>query len=286
MATTFIPLNKFKSVLSTLTGNETTLYTTPTGVSTIILSSQFTNMGMETETLTVYLDANTSIPNPNLDTITNTGSYTDTVYLLELNKDFIVSEVTAYTQFRNTTSPTPFALNPNEWKRELYRVVDGIIADLTDGGAKNTETTIIEFYDKDGNLLIQNGRVDEMIVAIDYVNTVSQQVIRNTPITESVDVVMLYQTSVTQSYDNGYTFNPVSDLVIAELTDAITLELQTPTMIVKPKSSVVYKVPIPTEDSLSPVISGKLVLESGYSLIASGSSNISVVLSLLESANE
>jgi hypothetical protein len=49
---------------------------------------------------------------------------------------------------------------------------------------------------------------------------------------------------------------------------------------------LVTNVTIPSADSLSPVVSGKLVLEEGYGFIVSGSSDLSVVLSLLESANE
>jgi hypothetical protein len=48
----------------------------------------------------------------------------------------------------------------------------------------------------------------------------------------------------------------------------------------------VTNVVIPTADSLSPVVAGKLVLEEGYGFIVSGSTELSVVLSLLESANE
>jgi hypothetical protein len=49
---------------------------------------------------------------------------------------------------------------------------------------------------------------------------------------------------------------------------------------------LVTNVTIPAADSLSPVVSGKLVLEENYGFIVSGSTKLSVVLSLLESANE
>ena len=40
MAEELIPLNSFKSVLTTLTGDDDVVYKTPTGVSTIVLSAQ------------------------------------------------------------------------------------------------------------------------------------------------------------------------------------------------------------------------------------------------------
>ena len=43
---------------------------------------------------------------------------------------------------------------------------------------------------------------------------------------------------------------------------------------------------IPPADSLSPVVSGKLVLEQNYGFVVSGSTSLSVILSVLESANE
>jgi hypothetical protein len=43
---------------------------------------------------------------------------------------------------------------------------------------------------------------------------------------------------------------------------------------------------VPAGDSLSPVVAGKLVLEENYGLVVSASTNVKVILSLLESANE
>ena len=43
MAEVFVPLNRFQSVISTLTGEEDEVYVVPSGVSTIVLSAQITN---------------------------------------------------------------------------------------------------------------------------------------------------------------------------------------------------------------------------------------------------
>ena len=42
MADVFVPLNAFKSIVTTLTGEDDIVYSTPNGVSTIVLSAQIT----------------------------------------------------------------------------------------------------------------------------------------------------------------------------------------------------------------------------------------------------
>ena len=49
MADVFVPLNAFKSIVTALTGEDDQIYTTPSGVSTIILSTQVTNNGNKPE---------------------------------------------------------------------------------------------------------------------------------------------------------------------------------------------------------------------------------------------
>jgi hypothetical protein len=282
----FIPLNKFKSVLDTLDNTNKLIYTTPIGVSTIVLSSQFTNTGNNTEWISISIDANADIPTPDFSSITSLGGNTGTADLIELNREFIASEITAYTLFRNVNSPTPFALNTELWKNDMYRLVDSVVFDLREGGVSGITGFITGFYDKDGNSNIQAGRVDEMTISVSYFNSIVQQIILNQPIIGSNDVIMLYQTAVEQVFDNDITAELDSDLLIIGKTSAINTELTTPTLSKKQPASIIHHVPIPIEDSLSPIISGKLVLENGYSLYASGSENVSVVLSLLESANE
>lgn len=50
-----IPLNTFKLVTTTLSAGENTIYTSPSGVTGIILSSQIANKENTTETLTVKI---------------------------------------------------------------------------------------------------------------------------------------------------------------------------------------------------------------------------------------
>ncbi len=74
--------------------------------------------------------------------------------------------------------------------------------------------------------------------------------------------------------------------MIEELYDVIRQTIQAPRLVAKPPVDLVRNVDIPGLDSLSPVVAGKLVLEEEYGLIISGSPDLRIILSLLESANE
>ena len=70
MADVFVPLNAFKSVVTSLTGEEDIVYTTPEGVSTIILSAQITNQDVsQNNNVTIKLDSNRNIPVPQIQNI-------------------------------------------------------------------------------------------------------------------------------------------------------------------------------------------------------------------------
>ena len=93
MADVFVPLNAFKSVVTTLTGEEDVVYVTPSGVSTIILSAQVTNASSQTQEVTIKLDSNRLIPVPQVDDVINTGSFFSSSALIELNREFLKKEV-------------------------------------------------------------------------------------------------------------------------------------------------------------------------------------------------
>ena len=72
MAEELIPLNAFKSVLTTLTGDSDIVYSSPKGVSTILLSAQITNTGESDEPVTISITSNRDLPVPQVDSIANT----------------------------------------------------------------------------------------------------------------------------------------------------------------------------------------------------------------------
>jgi hypothetical protein len=118
----------------------------------------------------------------------------------------------------------------------------------------------------------------------------AQQVIKNQSITGSALVSTIYQSTVTQSFDTSITPTDLelsgSSYLLERFTDVVINTIENPTLVAQPPIQLVTNVLIPPADSLSPVVSGKLVLEETYGFIVSGSTQLSVILSLLESANE
>jgi hypothetical protein len=290
MANVFVPLNRFQSVVATLTGEKDEIYTTPTGVSTIILSAQITNNSLVNQPVTILVDSNREIPVPNFNGIEATGSFTSASALLSLNKQFIRKEASAYTEFQNNLLETPFPFTSSVFELYALDMVDSISTDIAQNKTINTKKYANSFYTKNGVLDIDTLEYSASLELIEYVNTLSQQIIKNQSITGSVGVTAIYQTTVTQSFDNQYVTNDLtlsgSSYLIGKLKDVVINNIVSPNLVFQSPVKLVTNVLIPPTDSLSPIVSGKLVLEEGYGFIVSGSTDLSVVISLLESANE
>lgn len=278
--TTFIPLNKFRAFIDTLNDVEQTIYQTPSGVSTIALSIQFTNNGNDTEFITVYINSNSKKLSPQFNTLTNDGSYNGAADLIQLNLDFIVDEVKAYIIDFNLNNPPIIAIQPDVIAADIRKLVNAIIKDLRRGEFTNSRLVITAFYDKYGVLASPQLQLNRKIQSITHTNTLLQSIINNVAITP------LYQSNLTQSFDGAIVDGDAGSTTIEIITNVASASLATPVFIDEPTVTLVNEYPIPQNDSFNPVVSGKIILEEGFSLIASGSSNISVVLSLLESANE
>ena len=127
-------------------------------------------------------------------------------------------------------------------------------------------------------------------MTIEYANILAQQVIKNQSITGSTSVSTIYQNTVTQSFNTLITPTNLelsgSSYLLERFTDVVINTIENPTLVAQDPIQLVTNVLIPPADSLSPVVSGKLVLEETYGFIVSGSTELTVVLSLLESANE
>ena len=130
MADVFVPLNAFKSVVTTLTGEEDVVYVTPSGVSTIILSAQVTNASSQTQEVTIKLDSNRLIPVPQVDDVINTGSFFSSSALIELNREFLKKEVAAYIGFTNNLQDTPFRFTSSIYENRVSAVLDGVLYDI------------------------------------------------------------------------------------------------------------------------------------------------------------
>lgn len=287
MAEVFVPLNTFKSVITQLTGvEEDVIYTTPERVSTILLSAQFTNKGTETEDLRIRIDSNNLIPDPQTNAITSSGGFVTASQLIEENQTFIEKEATAYVQFLNNQEDVPFDFTGSIFEGYIETAVDGVQRDLQSGSTLRTELAALSFYDKNGEILISDTYFTSSYTAIEYAGFLIEQILQNTSVTASAEVDQLYQNDVTQSILPSLTAESGAVSLTDELITVIVDTIEDPVRVEQEPKELVNNIEILPNDSFSPVVAGKLVLEEGFSLLVSGSEDITVVLSILESANE
>jgi hypothetical protein len=290
MAEVFVPLNRFQSVVATLTGEQDEIYATPAGVSSIVLSCQITNNSVSNQPVTIFVTSNKELPIPNFDGIEATGSYVSASALLTLNRQFIRKETAAYIQNQNGLSETPFTFVSSLFEGYTLDAVDAFAYDIKNNTTIRTDKYAKSFFTKNGVSIIDSTEYSASLLTIEYLNTLAQQIIKNESITGSALVSTIYQSTVTQSFNTSITPTALeissSGYLIGKLKDVVINTIENPTLVAQPPIQLVTNVIIPPADSLSPVVSGKLVLEETYGFIVSGSTQISVILSLLESANE
>ena len=286
MAEELIPLNAFKSVLTTLTGDDDVVYSAPKGVSTILLSCQITNTGEANEPVTISITSNRELPVPQVDSISNTGSFLSASALIEKNQTFIEKESAAYINFQNNLTQIPFSFTSSFFEGYVRTALDGVEADLIAGGTLQSKKAALSYYNKNGEILIPNDYFTSSYQSIDYATKLVEQILINESVTGSSAVSRLYQDSVTQSIDNTFVSETGSISASVDLFGAISDTISTPTRVLQEPVDLITNVIIPAGDSLSPIVAGKLVLEQQFSLIVSGSTNLTVILSILESANE
>ena len=281
-----IALNAFKSVLTTLTGDSDIVYTTPTGVSTILLSAQVTNTGPTNTPVTIKITSNRELPVPQVADIVNSGSFLSASALIAKNQTFIEKESAAYINFQNNLEILPFSFTSSFFEGYVRTAVDGVERDLIQGGTLQSRKAALSYYNKNGEILIPNEYYTASYEAIDYANKLIQQILINESITGSVDISRIYNDNFTQSFDNSLIAESGSVSASLELFNAISDTISNPTRVLQEPVDLITNVIIPAGDSLSPIVAGKLVLEQDFSLILSGSTDLTVILSILESANE
>ena len=305
MAEVFIPLNRFQSVVTGLTGEPDEIYTTPDGVSSIVLSCQITNNSLVTQPVTIFVTSNKEIPVPEFGDIYSgsafvsasisllnfSGSFASASTLLNSNRQFLRKEIAAYTSYQNNLSETPFTFISDYSEQNTLDDVDAIKYDIANNTTIRTNKAAKAYFDKNGVSLIDSTEYSASIFALDYLKVLSNQIIKNQSVTGSTDSPLLFQSGVTQSVLSGFTNGTQSGIsasiyVVNSLVDVIKKTIEAPVLVEQSAVRLVTNVTIPAADSLSPVVSGKLVLEETYGFIVSGSTELTVVLSLLESANE
>jgi len=305
MAEVFVPLNRFQSVVTGLTGEPDEIYTTPAGVSSIVLSCQITNNSLITQPVTIFVTSNKEIPVPNFDNVYSgssfisssvsllnfSGSFASASLLLNANRQFLRKEIAAYTQNQNNLSETPFTFISSYFEQNTLDDVDAIKYDIANNTTIRTNKAAKAYFDKNGVSLIDSTEYSASIFALDYLKVLSNQIIKNQSTTGSALSPLLFQNGVTQSVLTGFNNGTNAEIsqsiyVVNSLVDVIKKTIEAPVFIEQDAVRLVTNVTIPPADSLSPVVSGKLVLEETYGFIVSGSTELTVVLSLLESANE
>jgi hypothetical protein len=305
MAEVFVPLNRFQSVVTGLTGEPDEIYTTPVGVSSIVLSCQITNNSLITQPVTIFVISNKEIPVPEFGNVYSgsafvsasisllnfSGSFASASLLLNSNRQFLRKEIAAYTQNQNSLSETPFTFVSDYFEQNTLDDVDAIKYDIANNTTIRTNKAAKAYFDKNGVSLIDTTEYSASIFALDYLKVLSNQIIKNQSVTGSTDSPLLFQSGVTQSVLSSFTNGTQSGIsasiyVVNSLVDVIKKTIEAPVLVEQAAVRLVTNVTIPPADSLSPVVSGKLVLEETYGFIVSGSTELTVVLSLLESANE
>ena len=305
MAEVFVPLNRFQSVVTGLTGEPDEIYTTPVGVSSIVLSCQITNNSLVTQPVTIFVTSNKEIPVPEFGDIYSgsafvsasvsllnfSGSFASASTLLNSNRQFLRKEIAAYTQNQNSLSETPFTFVSDYFEQNTLDDVDAIKYDIANNTTIRTNKAAKAYFDKNGVSLIDTTEYSASIFALDYLKVLSNQIIKNQSVTGSDASPLLFQSGVTQSVLSAFTNGTQSGIsasiyVVNSLVDVIKKTIDAPVLVEQSAVRLVTNVTIPAADSLSPVVSGKLVLEETYGFIVSGSTELTVVLSLLESANE
>ena len=305
MAEVFVPLNRFQSVVTGLTGEPDEIYTTPAGVSSIVLSCQITNNSLITQPVTIFVTSNKEIPVPQFADIYSgsafvtssvsllnfSGSFSSASLLLNANRQFLRKEIAAYTNNQNSLSETPFTFISDYFEQNTLDDVDAIKYDIVNNTTIRTNKAAKAYFDKNGKSLIFETEYSASIFALDYLKVLSNQIIKNQSTTGSALSPLLFQNGVTQSVLTGFNNGPdagvsASIYVVDSLIDVIKKTIEAPVFVEQEAVRLVTNVTIPPADSLSPVVSGKLVLEETYGFIVSGSTQLTVVLSLLESANE
>lgn len=307
MAQVFVPLNRFQSVVTSLTGEEDEIYVTPTGVSSIMLSVQITNNSLQVQPVTIFVTSNRELPlvsfeglylsssfySSSISLENFSGSFASASQLLTLNRQFIRKEVAAYTSFQNNLQETPFSFTSSRFEGYALDATDAVAYDIKNSKTIRTEKAANSYYTKNGINIIKTNYPEEYsssLFAIDYVGKLAAQIIKNESVTGSSEIGRLYQTTVTQSFDSNLALsgNELSSsvYVVNELLGVIRNTIENPNFVAQQPIQLVTNATIPPADSLSPVVAGKLVLEEGYGFIVSGSPELSVILSILESANE
>ena len=151
--------------------------------------------------------------------INNKGYYRSAAQLLYVNKGFIQNEIIAWINdkvFNNVSPFDGFAYNESLCSRDVGFIVDAMVFDLKYGGYNRTVSAALKYKSNASGLIAITDQLSQTLAAIEYINTLAQDIISNTEITT------VYNTTKAQIIDLAYIAEVGSSAVIEDLTGVIT----------------------------------------------------------------
>ena len=144
--------------------------------------------------------------------VANKGYYRSAAQLVFLNKTFLENEITAWIAYQVANNIAPFTsafkYDANLFARDIGLIIDGYIFDLKWSGYNRTISIGLKYKGEPSAPLSQS------IAAVNYVNTLVQQIIANTTIPT------IYNNTKRQIIDRAYVAETGSATVITALKNA------------------------------------------------------------------
>jgi len=137
---------------------------------------------------------------------TNEGGYVNSAKLLEINKEYIKAEVTAFV----SAQPGVIPFDTAKSSRDTGLILDAIIADLQAGGRINAVSTAATFLNSAPTVTQA-----ACIAGMNHINTIAQKIILNQAPTTT------YQSSVSQIFNNSLTAEAGSGADITNLVSTV-----------------------------------------------------------------
>jgi hypothetical protein len=151
--------------------------------------------------------------------INNRGAYRAAPRLLELNRSFIQEEVVGWIDqqiINNTGIWINFNYNRSLCRRDVGLLIDSMIYDLKYGEHYKTVSAALKYVQSASSLTAITDQYSQTIAAINRINVIAQQVLANTPVSES------FQETFVQAIDPAFVTETVAYQVFEDLVDVVT----------------------------------------------------------------
>ena len=162
----------------------------------------------------------TDASQPIYPTIDNAGGYKLAAELLRLNRAFIKAEVIGWIagQVVNEIAPftKDFTYNAELCARDVGLIIDAMTFDMKYGGSNRTVSAALKYYQSASSLIAITTQKLETIAAINYIDTLAQAVISNSPPGAS------FQTAEPQVINPAIIAEVGADTVVTTLVSIIT----------------------------------------------------------------